>query len=157
MLNSAIWSLFLILFITFCLIKKRLQLFEIIFLWLMVWLITHSTSTIIMENLGYLGVSTKPEHFSLHLFMRIIIYPIIITLTIDVQCRVKLFMKVIIIISSIIILSLIEFLGIWKGVFINKDWKFWYSIIEWSFTVLLTYLAWLWYRKLLRKEDLHIC
>jgi hypothetical protein len=153
MILSAFWSFYIILLISFCLYKKRLHLFEIIFIWLIVWLVTHSVSTIITINLGYLKISEQPKHFWLHLYNRIILYPLIIVWFIDIQSRFKYKAKIIIIFSIIILLTLVEHISIWKGVLINKNWNVWYSLIEWIFTFVFVYLSWFWYRRTLWRKD----
>ncbi|QDP40278.1 hypothetical protein FN924_08885 [Radiobacillus deserti] len=44
-------------------------------------------------------------------------------------------------------MSSIEFLFIYLGVLLAQDYSVVNSLVEWSITVLLTFGAWLWYRK----------
>lgn len=158
MFVSVFWSLFFILFMLFCLTRKNLHLFELIFIWFIVWLVQHSISLIISVNLGYLVISDKPIDYCLHIFLRLVVYPVTIVWTIDLKSKCnKGISKLLILVISILLLSSIEYLSIFKGIMINKNWGVWYSLSEWAITMLLSYCSWIWYRKILWRKDRFPC
>src|ERR1700719_2236559 len=78
-----------LLTISFCCYKKRLHLFEIFFIWMTVWLITHSVSSILIVNLRVLDLSQKYSYFWIHFFKRLLLYPLIIVIFFDISLRIK--------------------------------------------------------------------
>ncbi|MFJ5760603.1 hypothetical protein ACIQAA_16035 [Neobacillus sp. NPDC093182] len=52
--------------------KRTLHLFEIIFIGMMVWITTHSVSSILIENLELISISQDLEEFWLHVLTRLI-------------------------------------------------------------------------------------
>jgi hypothetical protein len=138
----------LILFITFCSYKKRLHLFEIFFIWMTVWLITHSLSSILIVNFESLSLSNKQSDFWTHFFKRLLLYPLIIIFFFDIYLRIKNHIgKIALLIFNICVMSSLEFLFIYLGVLKNKKYSIMDSLTEWIFTILLTLILWQWYRK----------
>lgn len=147
MIISLFLYILIILLIIFCIYKKRLHLFEIIFIGMTVWLITHSVSSIIIVNLKLFDLSKELSNFWTHFFKRLILYPLIIIIFFDLSIRVQSKIeKTFILLVNIIILSMLEFLFIRVGVLINHNFTILDSLLEWGFTVILTYFSWLWYR-----------
>jgi hypothetical protein len=140
--------LFVLLLIFTVTFKRTLHLFEIFFIWMMVWIITHSVSTILIENLERISISQDFEGFWLHVLKRLLLYPLITILFIDlfIRIRSKRF-RILIFVSNVITMTLLERLFIHIGVLISHGYSMWMSIIEWTFTITLTYLTWYWYRK----------
>lgn len=68
--------------------KRTLHLFEIIFIGMMVWLTTHSVSSVLIENLELISVSQDLEEFWLHVLTRLILYPLITVLFSDLFIRI---------------------------------------------------------------------
>jgi hypothetical protein len=137
--------LLIILTVTF---KRTLHLFEVMFIWMTVWLVTHSISSILIENLELISISQEFDDFWLHVLKRLILYPLITVQLIDLF--IKSTSKVIhalIFIMNIIILTLFEFFFIHIGILISHNYSLWVSIIEWTVTITITYLTWYWYRK----------
>ena len=148
-MNLAIFIFLIVLLMNIAVtFKKELSLFEIFFIWMIVWLITHSLSSILIENLELISVSHKLPNFWLHVLKRLLLYPLITIHFIDYFLRYnsKLFRSLIFTLN-IIVMILLEFLFINLGVLINLNYSVWISLIEWSFTLGLTYVTWLWYRK----------
>ncbi|ALC88910.1 hypothetical protein AM500_03170 [Bacillus sp. FJAT-18017] len=151
----SIFSFLLVIFvITFCNYKKILHLYEILFIWMTVWLITHSVSSILIINLELISLSNDKSDFWTHFFKRLLLYPLIIIIFFDLYLRIKNKIgKVTILIINICFMSSLEFLFIFLGVLKNKNFNLNHSLMEWSFTILLTYILWLWYRKKRLKRD----
>lgn len=136
------------LLIIFCSYKKRLHLFEILFIWMTVWLITHSISSILIVNFELLSLSRSQSHFWTHFFKRLLLYPLIIIIFFDFYLRIRNRIgKIALLTINICFMISVEFLFIFLGVFKNKKFHVHHSLMEWTFTVLLTYLLWTWYRK----------
>nr|WP_263324792.1 hypothetical protein [Neobacillus sp. Marseille-Q6967] len=128
--------------------RRRLHLFEMMFIWMMVWVITHSVSSIIIENLELVSISQRLDEFWLHVFKRLILYPLIIILFIDFYVRVKSKSKKMATLGlNLLVMVLLERLFIILGVLFSHHFMIWMSVLEWSFTLLITYLSWYWYRK----------
>lgn len=128
--------------------RRRLHLFEMMFIWMMVWVITHSVSSIIIENLELVSISQRLDEFWLHVFKRLILYPLIIILFIDFYVRVKSKSKKMATLGlNLLVMVLLERLFIKLGVLFSHHFMIWMSVLEWSFTLLITYLSWYWYRK----------
>jgi hypothetical protein len=140
--------LFVLLLIFFVTYKKTLHLFEVMFVWMVVWITTHSVSSILMENLERISISQDLEDFWLHVLKRLLLYPLITVLFIDlfVRNRSNPF-RIFIIVSNVITMALLELLFIQIGVLISHQYSLWVSIIEWTVTITITYLTWYWYRK----------
>jgi hypothetical protein len=137
------------LLIVFCNYKKRLRLFEILFIWMTVWLITHSVSSIFIVNLELLSLAKSKSDFWTHFFKRLLLYPLIIIFFFEFYLRIRnQFGKIALLTFNICFMSSLEFLFIFLGV-IKKDREFhiYHSLMEWTFTVVLTYILWTWYRK----------
>jgi hypothetical protein len=128
--------------------KRTLHIFEIIFIGMMVWITTHSVSSILVENLELISISQDLEEFWLHVLKRLTAYPLITVLFIDLFNRIKnKLVRILIFVCNVVTLTLLEFLVIHLGVLIRHQYSMWMSIFEWTFTMTITYLTWYWYRK----------
>lgn len=142
--------IFILVFLTivFCNYKKRLHLFEIFFIWMTIWLITHSVSSIIMVNLDLLSLSQGKSNFWTYFFKRLLFYPLIIIIFFDISIRIKNGVgKFALIVINICVMPSLEYLFIYLGVLKNNKYTIFHSLLEWSFTIFLTYILWQWYRK----------
>jgi hypothetical protein len=140
--------LFVLLLIFFVTYKKTLHLFEVMFVWMVVWITTHSVSSILIENLERISISQDLEDFWLHVLKRLLLYPLITVLFIDLFVRIRSNpFRIFIIVSNVITMALLELLFIQIGVLISHQYSLWVSIIEWTVTITITYLTWYWYRK----------
>src|SRR5687768_12703851 len=120
-MNLAIFIYLVIIMLLFTFILRRnLHLFEIIFIWMIVWLITHSLSSILIENLELISISQKLDNFWLHVFKRLIFYPLIIIYFIYFFIGTKSKLKrCFIFILNILVMTFFEFQFIAIGVLIN--------------------------------------
>jgi len=147
MIPSIFFFVLVLLIIIFCSYQKRLHLFEILFIWMTIWLITHSVSSIIIVNFKLIALSQKLSFFWVHFFKRLLLYPLIIIMFFDLYQRISATsFKILTFVSCIFFLSTLEFVFIYLGILINNKFTFFHALIEWSFTILLTYLSWIWYR-----------
>ncbi|WP_228409628.1 hypothetical protein [Radiobacillus deserti] len=134
--------------IAFCMYRKKLHIFEIFFIWMTVWIITHSVSSILFVNLELFQLSSDMKDFWTHFFKRIFLYPLMIVISFDLLLRLNdTWKRMILLMITIGFMSSIEFLFIYLGVLLAQDYSVVNSLVEWSITVLLTFGAWLWYRK----------
>lgn len=135
------------LVIIFCHYKKALHLYEILFIWMTVWLITHSVSSILIVNLELFDLSTNKSGFWTHFFKRFLLYPLLIIIFFDFYVKIKNHLgKYTILLISIFTMSAVEFLFIHLGILKNKNFHIFDSLLEWTFTIMLTFILWLWYR-----------
>lgn len=149
-------SLFIsgILFISFCLTSRKMHLFEVIFLWLVIWLFIHNASSIILMNLEFLTLSKEIKYFWTHLIKRIFLFPLIIIWLFEMTLRLSHFInKLFVLIFCVFLLILGDFIAIFIGVYHQNHWNIGYSFIQWSSIVSISYLFWKWYRKILYNEE----
>lgn len=148
-------SITLILISSFCVTSKRMHLFEIFFLWLIVWLITHSIAWILFVNLKWLKLSTDLGHFWTEALSLLLLYPLLVIWFFDISLlihnKVK---KYALLLLAIFTIASVEFSFIFLGTILKKNWNFAYSLIKWTFIVSISYFLWQWYRKKLCKEGL---
>ncbi|PKG24400.1 hypothetical protein CWS01_07255 [Niallia nealsonii] len=148
MILSIFIFILVFLLILFCTYRKRLHLFEIFFIWMTVWLITHSVSSILIVNFEMLSLSENQGDFWTHFFQRLLLYPLIIIIFFDVYLRIKNRIgKIVLLIFNICVISSFEFLFIFLGVLKNKKFTITDSLTEWTFTISLAFILWQWYRK----------
>lgn len=140
--------LLVLLMIIFCSYKKRLHLFEIFFIWMTVWIITHSTSSILTTNLQILEIPKDPFKFCMHFLNRTILYPLIIIIFFDIYVRLqKHFLKIMLIFINILTLSFTENVFIHLRILVNRNYYLHAVLTEWIITILITLFTWIWYRK----------
>jgi hypothetical protein len=152
MILSIFLFVLLMLGITFVVKPKRMNILEILSIWMLVWIITHSVSSIIIVNLQYLIISQKMSLFWTHVFKRLFLYPLIIIWSFDLILKYTSKLMIYIhLFLTVLVLILTEYIFIWIGVLHNKHWNVFYSFIEWSFCILTTYFFWLWFRHQLKK------
>ena len=146
-------SIMMLLLISFCVTSKELHLFEILFLWFTVCLISQTISWMLIVNLDLLSVANGRSYFILHAIEKIIIDPLVTITFFDLSRRVShATWKYVFLVLTPIILMLIEYIYIWTGVLEKKHWNIGYSFIEWVFIVTVAYWLWHLYRKKLGKE-----
>lgn len=147
MILSLFLYILVLLIILFCSYKKKLHLFEILFIWMTIWLITHSVTSIFIANLKLVELPQVQSKFWVHFFKRLLLYPLLIITFFDLYVRVKgNLLKVALLGVSIVVPALLEFLFFYLGIIVNKGFNFGMALMEWTFTILLTYFSWLWYR-----------
>lgn len=140
--------LLVLLMIIFCSYKKKLHLFEIFFIWMTVWIITHSTSSILTTNLQVLEIPKDPFKFSMHFLNRTILYPLIIIIFFDIYVRLQShFLKIMLLFISILTLTISESIFIHLRIMVSRNYYLYDVLTEWIITLLITLFAWIWYRK----------
>jgi len=146
-------SIMILLLISFCVTSKELHLFEILFLWLTVCLISQTISWILIVNLDLLSVANGRSYFILHAIEKIIIDPLVTITFFDWSKRISHeTWKYVFFALTPFALMLIEYIYIWAGVLEKKHWNIGYSFIEWVFLIAVAYRLWQQYRKKLVKE-----
>jgi hypothetical protein len=144
----------LILFISFCLTSRKMHLFEIIFLWLVISLFIHNLSSVILMNLEFLTLSKEIKYFWTHLIKRILLFPLIIIWLFEMILRHNhFFNKLCLLLLCIFLLISGDYIAFFIGVYHQKNWNIGYSFIQWGFIVSISYLLWKGYRKILYKEE----
>lgn len=153
MILSIFLSITIILVISFCVTSKRIHLFEIFFLWMVIWLLIHNSYSLILINLKGLGFSKDLGDFYTRILKRLVLFPLLIIWFFDISLifnnKVK---KYGLILIAIIMLVLIEYCFIFSGLLIKKNWNVGYSFIQFGFIVSGSYFLWNYYRKKLFKE-----
>lgn len=146
-------SLFLL--ICFCVTPKRMHLYEIFFLWFIIWMFTLNVFWIVGVNLHWLNVSKTPTKYWEHTLRWILFDPLLIIfffdLTLKVENKVK---KMFILLIPVTLLTFFQYFFIYIKVFRIQHWNASFSWIQWIFIVFVCYAFWKWYRKKLAKEGL---
>ncbi|PFO07414.1 hypothetical protein COJ85_05345 [Bacillus sp. AFS076308] len=145
---TIISSITLLILISFCVTPKKLHIFEIIFIWLVVWLLMHPLSWIIYVNLTWIKVSTKIGDFWTYAFDRLILFPLLIVLFFEASLRFnRKAAKCIILFVAILILMLNEYVLLKMEVLHEVKWNIVSSFIEKSFILLVSYFLWMKFRE----------
>jgi hypothetical protein len=146
-------SIMLLLLISFCVTSKELHLFEIIFLWLTISLLSQTVSWMLIVNLDLLSIAKGRSYFFLHAIEKIIIDPLVTITFFDWSKRISHeTWKYVFLVFTPFALILIEYIYIWTGVLEKKHWNIGYSLIEWFSLIAVSYRLWPLYRKKLGKE-----
>lgn len=148
-------SITLILVISFCVTSKRMHVFEIFFLWLISWLLTHNIAWLLFVNLQWLKLSTDLGNFWTETLSLLVLYPLLMIWFFDISLlihnKVK---KYALLLLAIFTIASVEFCFIFLDTILKKNWNFACSFIKWTFIVSISYFLWQWYRKKLCKEEL---
>ncbi len=145
---AIISSITILILISFCVMPKKLHMFEIIFIWLVVWLLMHPLSWIIYVNLTWIKVSTKLADFWTYAFDRLILFPLLIVLFFEASLRFnRKSAKCSILFVAIFILMLNEYGLLKLGVLHDVKWNIVASFIEKSFILFVSYFLWMLFRK----------
>ena len=138
----------LLLLLIFLVYPKRLHLYEIFFIWMVVWLITYSIITSLMLNLKIFELSTKITDFWTHFFLVLLLYPLIVTVFFDFYLKISsALLKWGLMGLCTLLLTASQFLLFRLGVLINHNQTFAASYWEWGLSVFFTFICWQWYRK----------
>jgi hypothetical protein len=145
---SILSSITLLILISFCVTPKKMHIFEIIFIWLVVWLLIHPLSWIIYVNLTWIKVSTKLGDFWTSAIDRLILVPLLVVIFFEATLRFnRKAAKCIIISLAISMLMLGEYALLKMGVLQNVKWNIVYSFIENAFILLVSYISWKRFRR----------
>lgn len=110
MILSLFLTVLVVLLMAFCSYKKKLHLFEIFFIWMTVWLLTHSVSSILIINLKVIELSQQKSDFWTHFFKRLLLYPLIVTIFFDLYLRGKTrFFRILTICINIFVMVIMEY------------------------------------------------
>jgi hypothetical protein len=145
---SILSSITLLILITFCVTPKKMHIFEIIFIWLVVWLLIHPLSWIIYVNLTWIKVSTKLGDFWTFAIDRLILFPLLVVIFFEASLRFnRKAAKCIIISLGIFMLMLGENALLKMEVLQNVKWNIFYSFFENAFILLVSYILWKRFRR----------
>ncbi|MEH7332298.1 hypothetical protein V7161_06650 [Neobacillus drentensis] len=125
-----------------------MHIFEILFIWIVVWLLMHPLSWIIYVNLTWIKVSTKLGDFWAYAFERLLLLPLLIVLFFEISLRFnRKTAKCFILFVAILILMLDEYALLRMGVLQDVKWNIVYSFIGKSFILLVSYFLWMRFRR----------
>lgn len=145
---SIISSITLLILISFCVTPKKLHIFEMIFIWLVVWILLHPLSWIIYVNLAWIKVSTRLGDFWSFAFDRLILIPLLIVFFFELSLRFKQkSTKWSFLIVAVLFLMVDEYALIKMEVLNNVKWNIIYSFIEKAFILFVSYFSWMKFRR----------
>lgn len=143
------------LLICFCVTPKRMHLYEIFFLWFIIWMFTLNVFWIVVVNLQWLKVSTTSTKYWEHTLQWILFDPLLIIFFFDLTLKVKnKVKKIYILLIPITLLTFFQYFFIFLKVVRIQHWNVSFSLIQWIFIVFVSYGFWIWYRKKLSKEEI---
>ncbi|GEO25004.1 hypothetical protein AAC03nite_07890 [Alicyclobacillus acidoterrestris] len=114
-------------------------------------ILDHNVMTVVTLNLGMYQFTESPSDYLALTLVRIVILPLLIVWYFDITSM-KAYQKWIWLPVGIAVLIGVEYLSDVLGVFEHTRWNLWWSVIEWFAVFVVLNYAWLWYRKMLRKE-----
>lgn len=145
---AIISSITLLILISFCVTPKKIHIFEIIFIWLVVWLLIHPLSWIIYVNLSWIKVSTKLGDFWSEAFDRLILIPLLIIIFFEASLKLKTNVsKCTLLLVGILVLMLDEYALFKMEVLYDVKWNIVYSFIEKAFIIFVSYFLWMRFRR----------
>lgn len=145
---AIISSITLLILISFCVTPKKIHIFEIIFIWLVVWLLIHPLSWIIYVNLSWIKVSTKLGDFWSEAFDRLILIPLLIIIIFEALLKLKTNVsKCTLLFVGIFVLMLDEYALFKMEVLYDVKWNIVYSFIEKAFIIFVSYFLWMRFRR----------
>jgi len=143
----------ILLLVSFFIMKKRLHLFENLFILMILEFLVTSYCAILYINLDVWAVTNGTQLFIIFRVYEAIIYPVVWLLYLNwlpiMESRLS---KWILSGSFVGIQSAVELWLVEWNVITYKDWPFWYSIIVQILVISIVHMALSWYRNLLRKE-----
>lgn len=149
---SVFFSLTIILLVSFVAIEKKLHLFEILYMWMVIIFIHHTFLAVTVLNLKLVELPGYGANYWTLVFNRITLIPILIIWFMDKNLSLNFTKRLFFIPFAVCVLVGIEYLAEFLNVFNHSRWKLWWSFIEWGVILLLVYVSWIWYRKILIKE-----
>ncbi|MDN3019599.1 hypothetical protein PH210_25880 [Paenibacillus sp. BSR1-1] len=145
----------IILLVSYYIMKKRLHLFENIFILMILEFLVTSYCAILYINLDVWTIANDTELFIIFRVYETIIYPFIWLSYFNLQPFFKsalskwIWTGLFVGIQSVVERWLVEW-----DVITYKGWPFWLSFILQTLIVLIVHLALAWYRNLMRKEGI---
>lgn len=134
--------------------RQKLHVLEICAYWMFTCIIIQQIFTIITLNLRSIVISEGEGVFWFLIMNRLLIYPSLVILLYHFSKNKKLVHKVILIIIWIFPLASIQSFSNKFGLITFSKWNFIYSLAEWLLVILLSFSFFVWFRYLLKKEEL---
>jgi hypothetical protein len=147
---SFFYSLSILVALSFTLRNKRLHLFEVIFLWIIITFFYQSIITILSSNMKLLEVTTNIETNWAYVSSRLVLIPTLITWFIEFSTFKKL--KAVYIVFMILIMITFDFLFEATSVIKHVNWSIWKSLITWFIFVWIIISLHRGYRAILKRE-----
>lgn len=147
-----IFSVSFILLLAYIVSKRKLHLFEILFIWMVVIIIHNNFLTITAINLRMFDFAETPNNYWSLVLMRMLLIPLLIIWYLDHTLSPKWYTKWVWLPIGILLLVGIENMGQVLNVYKATRWKFWWSFIEWFVILVLVIYPCSWFRNLLKSE-----
>jgi len=150
---TVIASLTIITLIAFLSVKKRLHLFEILFIWMISIYIEYNVFTLVGFNLGYISVFPRMDNYTALFIQRMVLMPTLTVWFVHYHFRLAAFLSraAALLLMTALMVGL-EYLGVALRIFQFVDWRLWWSIAEWTAFLLFIIIVSRWFRRILQKE-----
>lgn len=136
--------------------RQKLHVLEICAYWMFSCIIIQQVFTIVTLNLRYIEITEGEGVFWFLIMNRLLIYPALIIWLYYFSKHKKLVHKVILTMIWLIPLASIQSFSNQFGLITFSKWNFIYSLAEWLIVILLSFSFFVWFRYLIKKEELII-
>ncbi|MCJ7842474.1 hypothetical protein MUB24_16520 [Lederbergia sp. NSJ-179] len=148
-------NIMILLIVVFFIVKKRLNLLENLFIFMIQEFLITSYFSVLYINLKVWKITESHELFIIFRLYEIITIPLLhltyFNLLVTIKSRLT---KLIFTILFVAILYGVEFLLVKGKVIHYNEWHFWQSLLIISFVLLISYLLQLSFKQVLRKEGI---
>ena len=138
---------------TFVLKKKKLHIYENVFLYFVIVFLITTYYAILYVNIEVWEVSSKNSYFFIFRVVQLITLPLFLTWYFNILGQVRtLYIKGAFSLFVVAIAYVLEYILVQFKVIIYKDWSWWQSLVFIVLILLLTNLFYKVFRNILRKE-----
>jgi hypothetical protein len=148
-------SIALLVLLTFSVTKRKIRLLEGIIVWCTLQILQNNSIWLFGMNMKLMELPANMRDFVAYDSIRSIIVPIVIILFLEAVSTGVFRTKIVSWLVVVSLLTGIQYFAQWMKILVlGEEWKLWMSIADWTHIVVLTYLIFVWIRRLARKEGL---
>ncbi|GGB46412.1 hypothetical protein F3157_10750 [Virgibacillus dakarensis] len=141
--------------IAFSVSGKKLNVFENLFIFMVLEFLITSFSAILYVNLQVWDITGSLELFFVYRLYEVIVLPLLYLTYFNLLAAIRgRLWKVMFTFFSIAVIYGTELLLVKGEIIAYRDWSFWQSLIVISLVLFSTYILYRWFRRVLRKEGI---
>jgi hypothetical protein len=134
--------------------RHKFHILEILAYWMFICTVIQQVFTMLTINLHFIGITQGVGIFWFLIMNRLILFPLLIIWLFYFFKDISLVHKTVLTGIWVIALSCIQFLSKKFCLITFSKWNFVYSLAEWLIVILISFGFLLWFRFLLKKEEL---
>lgn len=134
--------------------RHKLHTLEILAYWMFICAVIQQVFTTLTMNLHFIGITEGVVVFWFLLMNRLILFPSLIIWLFYFSKDINIVHRTVLTGIWAIVFSFIQLLSKKFGLINFPKWNFVYSLAEWLFVILISFGFMLWFRFLLKKEEL---